>query len=1101
MFKTYSKIRNPFKKVKYKVAIKFCFVLFLIFFVGIQNLQSQFYNGLQMKFGKNRVQYDQFLWQFYRYDKFDVYYYVNGKELALFTAETAKSKIKDLERFYQYSLDSRFIFIIFNKLSDFRQSNIGFVSENELGNIGGVTKIIDNKVFLYFEGDHNEMEKQIVAAMTEMLINELLYGSNIKDNLANSTLLTLPEWYKSGLISWTADNWNFTIEDKIKDGVLSGKYKKFNRLSGEDAKYAGHSIWNFIAETYGKDIIPNIIYLTRISKNSENGFLFTLGIPFSQLSNDWLNYYSLKYFENTINENLPSEEKIINKAKSYRKYLKPKISPDEKYIAYVTNQKGQYKIWLYDIANSKHKRILKRENKIDQITDYSYPILEWHPSGKLLSFISERKGQILFSRYSLEDEEIASHELFHFDKILDYSFSENGINIVLSAVVKSQTDIYVHNLISHTNKQITNDLADDFNPQFINNSKQIIFNSNRKNSKSESDYQLKSDIYIVDNEEETTNYFQITNTPYINESNPYEFEKHKYIFLSDESGIINQEIAIFDSTISYIDTAIHYRYFTQIFPLSYYSRNLLSHSINENKAVGVFEKEGKQHIYYDEIVLSEKFQNNKTKKTEFRKKYTRDFLRLDSLNNLSEEIYKVKSNVINNLTQNQNKDSLIDIYNYIFEKEKKPIETLKSSAKKSTNSGKGKKLNARIYQTAFYTNNLVSQIDFSFLNASYQIFTGGEVYFNPGMNLLFKLGTNDLFEDYRITGGVRLSANLQSNEYLLSFENLKKRIDKQIIFHRQTFQNTNYSVASAFADPSLEKYFTHEIIYVMKYPFSQVSALKGTINFRVDNLVFLSTDLTYLQEDNILSSWSGLKLEYIFDNTISKGLNLYNGTRLKVFAESYFKMNNGFSDLFIIGADFRHYQKIHRNLIFANRFAASSSFGNSLLIYYLGGVDNWYNFSTVVPTFDPSIRIDETKNYVYQTVATNMRGFSQNIRNGNSFAVFNSELRFPFIKYFANRPISNDFISNLQAIAFADVGSAWSGFLPLSEENSYNTEIIEQTPVSVIIDHNKSPVVFGYGFGLRSRLFGYFVRADWAWGIDTNIILPRMFYLSLSLDF
>ncbi|MBT3207377.1 MAG: hypothetical protein HN704_08235 [Bacteroidetes bacterium] len=1086
--------------------VKYIYLFFIILVLGVPDLQSQFYNGHQMTFGKNRVQYEQFFWQFYRYDKFDVYYYVHGKELALFTAKTVEAKIGSLEKYYQYSLDKRFIFIIFNKLSDFRQSNIGLVSENELGNIGGVTKIIDNKVFLYFEGDHNQMEKQIVAAMTEILINELLYGNSIKDNFANSTLLTIPEWYKSGLISWTAENWNFELEDKIKDGILSGKYEKFNHLTGEDAKYAGHSIWKFVAETYGEDIIPNIIYLTRISKNSDNGFLYTLGIPFSQLSDDWLIHYSMKYFENSVEEKLPDKSLIINKAKSNRKYQNPKISPNEKYIAYVTNQQGRYKIWLYDIENSKRKCILKREHKIEQITDYSYPIIEWHPSSKILSYITERKGKILFSRYELDEKKTSSLELFYLDKILDYSFSQNGINLAMSASVNSQTDIYIHNLISHTNQQITNDIADDFNPQFLNNSKQIIFSSNRKNSfannpESKNDYQLKNDIYIADVEKDSVKIFQITNTPYINESFPYEIEKHKYIFLSDASGIINQNIAIFDSTINFIDTAIHYRYFTNIFPYSSYSRNISTHSIKNNKTAGLFEKEGRQHIYYDEILIPETFKNNELTETEFRKKYTADFIKLDSLKNLSQEI-QTEINDENQLhIPKEPADSLIDIYNYTFEIEKAPDKNTDHSAKEKAKSQKNKRLISRIYNTAFYTTSLVTQIDFSFLNASYQTFTGGEVYFNPGPNVFFKLGTNDLFEDYRITGGVRLSPNLQSNEYLLSFENLKKRIDKQVIFHRQTFKNTNYSVVSSFSDPSFEKYYTHELMYILKFPFSQVSAIKGTANFRIDNLVFLSTDHANLIHDNELSSWAGLKFEYIFDNTISKGLNIYNGTRMKIFAESYFKMDHGYSDLFVVGADIRHYQKIHRNLIFASRFAASSSFGQSLLIYYLGGVDNWYNFSTLVPTFDPSIRIDESKNYVYQTVATNMRGFSQNIRNGNSFAVLNSELRFPFIRYFANRPISNDFIANLQAIGFADIGSAWTGFLPFSEENAYNSEVIDQPPVLVIIDHNKNPFVFGYGFGLRSRLFGYFVRADWAWGVDTNVILPRLFYLSLSLDF
>ena len=69
--------------------------------------------------------------------------------------------------------------------------------------------------------------------------------------------------------------------------------------------------------------------------------------------------------------------------------------------------------------------------------------------------------------------------------------------------------------------------------------------------------------------------------------------------------------------------------------------------------------------------------------------------------------------------------------------------------------------------------------------------------------------------------------------------------------------------------------------------------------------------------------------------------------------------------------------------IFAAQFTASTSFGRSKLIYYLGGVDNWTNFSQTTPTFIPlnEIPINENENYAYQAVATNLRGFPQNIRN------------------------------------------------------------------------------------------------------------------------
>ncbi|MGC9345114.1 MAG: hypothetical protein ACP5E3_20585, partial [Bacteroidales bacterium] len=201
------------------------------------------------------------------------------------------------------------------------------------------------------------------------------------------------------------------------------------------------------------------------------------------------------------------------------------------------------------------------------------------------------------------------------------------------------------------------------------------------------------------------------------------------------------------------------------------------------------------------------------------------------------------------------------------------------------------------------------------------------------------------------------------------------------------------------------------------------------------------------------------------------------------------------------GADFRHYTRIHRTLIWANRFATSTSFGNTPLIYYLGSVDNWTTINPNVEVFDRSVPIDYSRNYAFQTLATNMRGFTQNIRNGNNFALINSELRWPLIRYFANRPLSSSFLNNFQVVGFFDAGTAWAGLHPWAGENEYDTEEFQNGPVNVVIDSNREPLVAGYGFGLRSRIFAYFVRVDWAWGIENRTILPRIFYFSLNLDF
>ena len=85
-------------------------------------------------------------------------------------------------------------------------------------------------------------------------------------------------------------------------------------------------------------------------------------------------------------------------------------------------------------------------------------------------------------------------------------------------------------------------------------------------------------------------------------------------------------------------------------------------------------------------------------------------------------------------------------------------------------------------------------------------------------------------------------------------------------------------------------------------------------------------------------------------------------------------------------------------------------------------------------------------------------------------------------------------------VGFFDAGSAWTGIFP-NEDNAYNKYDLTDGPIRMIIDVERPSVVAGYGFGLRTSLLGYFLRFDWAWGIEGHVVLPRQFYFSLGLDF
>lgn len=1086
------------------------FILFPVFFFCFFNASGQFYNGYQMTFGKNRVQYDQRFWSFLKWKSFDTYFYLGGQELAVFTGRTAEGDLEEIEKLLDYKLDGRIQFVVYNKLSDAKQSNIGLETEDNTGNVGGVTKIVGNKVFLYFTGDHQKLRRQIRAGIAKVLIDQMMYGGDIKDRLQNSALLTLPDWFLSGLISYISNKWDVDLDNRMRDGIVHNKYLNFNHLTGTDALYTGHSVWKYIIDTYGESTVSNLLYMTRINRNIESGFLYVLGMNMSSLNDAWKEAVIKEYATSDEGRDSIDAKPLVRKPKTFLTYSQLKASPDGRYAAYVSNDLGRYKIWLYEIEKNKKKN-LKRSGyrSFVQETDQSFPLLAWHPSGQVLAMIRERKGELWLHYYTPATKKWEKNKLFNFEKVLDFSYSPDGQKLLMSAVQKGQSDVFVFNLRTRTYEQITKDFYDDLQPRFIQDGKAIVFSSNRVNDTLDTD---KRGLLLPDNNFDIFYYNyttrsnvlkRITNSPELNETNPVPYDSTGFAYLSDENGIVNRHTAYLDSTLSSVDTVEHYTMIVTSYPQTNYARNIISQDVNSrlNRISEIFFQNGRQYLYVSPLkpVVTA---SNEPDNTIYRKeslKYSPS--KNDQGNNKNDETAPDNKPVLRD-------SNYVDIENYVFqndfskpkskksERKKEKIEQLKqeniagSEERPKQDSVEFVMPKQRNYDPSFSSNYFVSQLDNSLLNNTYQVFSGGGgVYFNPSLNGFFKIGISDLLDDYKIVGGFKLAGDLNSNEYFLSYENLKHRIDHKLTFYRQgRFDTDGFS---------LNKIHTHELRYTAAYPFSDITSLRASVAGRNDRIVFLSTENKYLMKENINLNWANGRLEFVFDNSLQTGLNLYNGTRMKIFGEYYRQLNKKNSDMYIFGLDYRFYKKIHRELIWANRFAASTSIGNQKLIYYMGGTDGW-----LAPRFSSETPIDYTQNYAYQAVATNMRGFDQNIRNGNSFALFNSEIRVPIFKYLLNRPIKSDFVRNFQVVTFGDLGTAWTGSNPYDSTNALNHQVQQYGPfLTITLFSQHDPLVGGFGFGLRSRILGYFLRADWAWGVEDGEVLPYKFYLSLALDF
>ncbi len=1119
------------------------FFILGMFFSEMLFAQAQ---GTRTEFGKNRVQYKDFQWFYYRSPHFDTYYYKNGKELGAMVGKIAEQNLKEIENILDYQLEGRIKILAYNKLSDLKQTNLALNTDLNT-NTGGLTQIVGNKIFIYFDGNTHNLRKQIRAGIAQVLINEMLYGGNLQEMLSNATLLTLPEWFLPGLVSYISEEWSIDLDNELKDGILSNRYKKFNRLIDNDAMIAGHSIWKYVVDNFGIASISNIVYMTRINKNAENGFVYIIGLDFKELSTKWFTYYKDQYHKMDEDKTLPNEsDRFSHKQKKRTKkfqYTQLKVSPDGKNYAYIVNRNGKNLVYLYDPVNEKTKKVFSfGMRNTSFINENNRPVMSWHPSGLLLAVAYERKSEAMIEIVNLRDpKENMEVKMYKYEKILDFDYSDDGRKWLLSAIIDGQSDIFVFDIPSRRDERITNDWYDDLNPRFIENSSKIVFSSNRTQDtlKREAYREMPQfnnyDLFVYDYSKKDPALKRITNTLFINESNPIAYDTNSVAYLSDETGIRNRGILLFDSVLLYTyDTTIFW-YDTTI---SVYADTFL-HYTNTNYKRNIIEHDlAKRNRRFTELI----FNKNQTQLFLHKNKLNKDSANVSntpfSLKRLKQKeqayalmlerirqdsVAKEDSIRLANLpkltdTILTEEDSLMELLNstesnYFFQTEfprKKDNTTI--ALPQRTSSGtqvvyikeqkteqKEKKPTLEDYfgrstpipyLPIFSTNYVVSQLDNSLLANTYQQFTGtGPVFYNSNINMLIKVGASDLMEDYRFTGGFRLSGDLTIPEYYISYENLKKRLDKQLVFYKQGDDEL-----SGFGAVRTNSY---EFRGILKYPFNEQASIRGTLFYRRDETIFLSTDIFSLLEPNRYTNNVGGRLEYVYDNTISRGLNLYNGTRYKFYVENFKELDTKGQNMINLGFDFRHYQKISRQIIFAGRVAGSSSIANQKVMYYMGSVDNW-----IIPRFNNSIQIDRTRNYKYQALATNLRGFTQNIRNGNNFVVINSEIRVPVFTYFLNRPIKSDFVKNFQIVPFADMGAAWLGADPFSEENMYNKIDVQPYPVKVTVIQPKYPIVGGFGGGLRTRILGYFIRFDTAWGVQNSKVEKKpVYYFSLSLDF
>ena len=148
---------------------------------------------------------------------------------------------------------------------------------------------------------------------------------------------------------------------------------------------------------------------------------------------------------------------------------------------------------------------------------------------------------------------------------------------------------------------------------------------------------------------------------------------------------------------------------------------------------------------------------------------------------------------------------------------------------------------------------------------------------------MISLSTSDVMEDYRIYGAFRLGSNFKENEWLVNFQNMKRRLDWGVTFYRNVTQANANDPVNNISYPA--KLSTHLFQTNLSYPFDRARSLRFYTGIRSDNLSVTNVDFISAQYDNEISYFNTNRLEFVYDNAISVSTNLMQGLRYKAYMD------------------------------------------------------------------------------------------------------------------------------------------------------------------------------------------------------------------------
>ncbi|MEO0556715.1 MAG: peptidase S9 [Bacteroidota bacterium] len=1109
----------------------------LLLFVGlaISPARAQYF-----AFGKNRVQYEDPDWRYVQSEHFDVYYYERestapgGRVLAEFAAEAAEEAYREIVPLFSYQLTRRVPLLIYPTHPEFAVTNAVDLPVYAEG-IGGVTELYKNRIAVPFTGDWRDFRRVIHHELVHAVVNDVYFGGSLQSLVRRGLRLNIPLWFNEGLAEYSALGWDTHSDMYVRDAVLNGELAPIPRLGGYFAYRGGQSVWDFIAEEYGREKVTEILERVRLGRSVPGAFRQATGISLNALSDRWHRTLRAVYFpEAAAREETEAVARPIatRQVTGAGYHTSPALSPQGDKVAYIASANGLFDVYVAPtIGRRPPKKLIDgQDNTQFESLRVLSPGLSWSPDGERLA-VAVKSGSS--DAIVLVEERTGRVETLRpdgVDAIVSVAWSPDGERIAFEGTAGAHSDLYVLELATERLINLTRDLFSDHAPAWAPDGLSLVFHSDRGDAlhpgaitsdaanTRQFDAQAlgRSDFDLYRVAANGTGLIErLTDDPVWDETDAAlavgPDGRERLLYVSDRNGIPNlyaRDSLGQDRPRTDLQTGVM----------------RLSLSADGSRAAILALDRGTPSVYLvrapfgrddlpDELVPTVWAQRrmgdavDDAPSVQIASAVTRDRnpLLRDAADGAPPEpparlprppsaAALARADSILNQLATRPPPGLLASRDTVALPQEAAAFTLDPYAPE-----RGFRVNFRDYDFTDAFDEAVGErnsgIPDPFAISGHRDSTGAlipkryKLAFTPdivsavggydtvyGVQSVTQMRFSDLMGDHRIAIATNLVLDLRNADYVLGYDYLPKRTD---------FRVQGFHLARELPDltgNTIYRYRNYGLLANASYPLDKFRRLEGEVG-----LVGVSlSDFSDLGSQPRSRIFAVPRVTYSTDRTVPGFLGPQSGARWAASVSGAPGPDAFFATALLDG---RRYWSLGPGYSLALRGSAGLSLGRDPQRFFAAGVENWIGAEF------QSLPVRNEDDFVFATPVLPLRGFGYNEAAGDRFALANVEARVPLVAALLPGPLPILPLYNLQVVGFADAGVIAQGGVDVWDDGPVDPDTGEPGP-RVLDD-----VLLGTGVGLRTIVLGYPVRLDWAWPYDGRQFGETRLYLSLGLDF